>query len=77
MAKLLPLKGKYYGTEVLLDSGATITIWTGLVGYTDYKASTREIACGWEPMDGFDHVETQRDLDIAQAIVDVLNTKGY
>lgn len=62
---VLPLEGKYYGTEVCLPNGRRINIWIG----DDYKrASSREIARGWEREDGFDHVEQKEDLQVAQAI---------
>lgn len=77
MAKLLPLTDrKYYGTVVELNDGQEIEIWA-----SDHFAkpfgSTREIARGWVPEDGHDHVEDQRSLDIANAVVDYCNSRGW
>lgn len=46
-AKLLPLKGKYYGTKVELPCGQEITFWLTFVEREDNKAyvpSDRELA---------------------------------
>ena len=53
-----PLQGKYYGTRILLDSGV-IEVWTG--GSRPQKPSEREIADGWTPDVGMDHVESEED----------------
>lgn len=60
---VLPLKGKYYGTVVDLGRGK-VTVWLPLGEH--YAASEREIAEGWEPDDGFDHVETQESYEAAR-----------
>jgi len=53
-----PLQGKYYGTRILLDSGV-IEVWTD--GSRPQKPSEREIADGWTPDVGMDHVESEED----------------
>ena len=64
--RLLPIGGgKYYGTKVEIG-GALVTIWG--TGKRIYKASEREIACGWEPEDGMDHVEDETDYANARLI---------
>jgi len=60
-----PLKGKYYGTVVDIGRGK-VTVWLPLGEH--YAASEREIAEGWEPDDGFDHVETQESYAAAKLI---------
>lgn len=77
MAKLLPLTDrKYYGTVVELNDGTEVEIWA-----SDHFArpfgSEREIARGWTPEDGHDHVEDQRSLDIAKAVVEYCNKRGW
>lgn len=76
MAKVLPPKGKYYGTQIELLSGDTIEVWLSLKS-AGYDASIREKANGWEPDDGFDHVETQESYEVASIIADTLTEKGY
>lgn len=55
---ILPLEGKYYGAEIEIGE-YSIKVWT-----PDYLASpfasVREIANGWEPENGHDHVEDVR-----------------
>lgn len=61
----MPLKGKYYGTVV--DIGRSkVTVWLPFGDH--YAASVREIANGWEPEDGFDHVETQESYEAAKLV---------
>lgn len=82
MAEILPLEGKYYGTKVKIANptckGETeeITVW-----FPDHFAkpfaSEREIANGWKPEDGHDHVEDQQSLKIAQIICKALTEEGY
>lgn len=67
------LKGKYYGTKVQFDGDTVFTIW-----YPDHFAepfaSEREIAKGWTPDDGHDHIEDQQSYNTAKLIVDYLNS---
>ena len=60
-----PLKGKYYGTQVVIGNGV-VEVW-GTYGDT-YTASEREIAGGWTEGDGFDHVESDKDYANARLI---------
>lgn len=53
--RVLPLDGKYYGTQVEVGDGL-ITVWTPN-HYACPFASSREIALGWQPEDGHDHIE--------------------
>lgn len=53
-----PLNGKYYGTRVILGNGV-IEVWTS--GSRPLEPSEREIADGWTPDFGFDHVESAED----------------
>lgn len=76
MAKLLPLKGKYYGTKIELKSGDIIEVWVGHQK-KNYKPSPREIENGWTSDIGFDHVETEDDYNIAVAIIKTLDEMGY
>ena len=67
---LVPLSGKYYTTEVIVetDNGSVfIEISSG-----NYKPSQREIDKGWEPDDGMDHVESEYSYEIAKKIVKAL-----
>jgi len=75
MANILPLKGKYYGTEVALETGEIITVWVG--PNKNYIASERERINGWGPGDGFDHVESARDYKISQIICEALTKAGF
>jgi hypothetical protein len=66
--EVVPLEGKYYGTEVLTGrNSGTIKIWTYGVRHPA-TGSVREIARGWEPEDGMDHVETAEDYANARLI---------
>jgi len=80
MAKILPLNGKYYGTKVEFtdaqDMEHEITIWTP-DHYAGIFASEREIAGGWEPGDGHDHVEDVQSYTIAKLICKTLTEAGY
>jgi hypothetical protein len=77
MAKLRPLQGKYYGTIVELNDGSTIEVWAP-DHFAKPFASEREMAAGYDAEEGsHDHVESVRDLAIAQAIVDFCNLKGW
>lgn len=60
-----PLKGKYYGTRVLLGGGV-IEVWTG--GTRPPEPSKREIADGWTDDMGMDHVESAEDYANARLI---------
>lgn len=66
------LSGKYYGTRVVSDNGGVIVVWTG---FDNSGASIRERNDGWEEGDGYDHIESQRDFEIATIICDALNNR--
>lgn len=55
--KVLPLKGKYYGTRIQVQEGV-VEVW-GTGNYS--PVSPREIATGWTPDYGYDHVESADD----------------
>jgi hypothetical protein len=76
MATILPLTGKYYGTEFELKDGATINVWVG-GGLKNWTVSEREIEQGWNEDCGYDHVESTRDYEIAQIIAKALSENGY
>jgi hypothetical protein len=76
MATILPLKGKYYGTVVELKDGTQIEIWAP-DHFANPFGSEREIANGWKPEDGHDHVEDQRSLEIAKVVETYCNMKGW
>lgn len=63
--RVLPLEGKYYGTVVDLG-GNTLIVWT--TDWTNPVPSEREVANGWEPDYGMDHVEDARTLANARLI---------
>ncbi len=52
---ILPLEGKYYGAEIEIGENS-VKVWTPNYSASPF-ASVREIANGWEPEDGRDHVE--------------------
>ena len=64
--RVLPLSGKYYGTQVDVGLGV-ITVWTP-DHYADPFASKREIADGWTQDIGHDHVEDAASYSIASLI---------
>jgi hypothetical protein len=66
-----PLDGKYYGTRVT-NGDNVIVVWTGYIG----KVSQRELDEGWTEEYGFDHVESDKDYNIACVICEALNSKG-
>lgn len=84
MAKVLPLKGKYYGTKVQFtkpgssadDDVHEITIWAP-DHFADPFGSEREIEQGWGPEDGHDHVEDQQSLTVAKIIAEALTKAGF
>lgn len=76
MANIKPLRNKYYGTVVQLNNGDTIDVWLG-PNTECYRASEREIANGWTPDMGFDHVETEESYKVAKIICDALTKEGY
>ena len=61
---VLPLYGKYYGTEIQIGASA-IKVWTG---NGELCPSQRELARGWTPDDGMDHVETETDYATSRLI---------
>ena len=70
MWSIRPLKGKYYGT--ILECSETddiIEIWLS----SDYTPSERELADGWTPDKGFDHVESQLSYKTALKLLKALN----
>ena len=67
-----PLKGKYYGTKIRnIETDELIEVWLNME--YDYKPSSREIADGWQPDWGYDHVELQRSYEAAKIICAALN----
>ena len=67
-AELLPLSGKFYGSEIKLDTDEIIKIWCS---GKDYTPSIREINMNgeeWEPEDS--HYETEYNYQIALACVE-------
>jgi hypothetical protein len=62
---VLPLFGKYYGTLVSAKDW-NIKVWARV--RSDSRPSVREVAEGWEPDWGFDHVETEESYATAQLI---------
>ena len=64
--RIRPLRGKYYGTEIEVGDGL-ITVWTPN-HYASPFASEREIAQGWEPEHGHDHVEDVQSYANAQLV---------
>lgn len=79
-AELLPLKGKYYGSEIALydaegDHTDTIQVW---VFGNDYTPSERELE-GWDeeeygPYEVCDsHFESRLGYEICQRIVKAIN----
>lgn len=79
MAKVLPLTGKYYGTCVQFKTpdGQThdLKIWAS-DHFAEHFGSHREIANGWTPEDGHDHVEDEQSLRIANIIANALTAEG-
>lgn len=75
MAKIKPLHGKYYGTEIELDTGQTITIWCP--DYNDFKPSIRELNSGWTEDMGMDHQEDVHSYELAKIVCQALTDKGY
>lgn len=81
MAKIEPLKGKYYGTRITLEKGEGITVW--VMG--DFKPSERQLAdlnMTYEEAKEDDyfcdsHFETETSFKIASAIVEVLNRLSF
>lgn len=71
-----PLRGKYYGTGVEYDGEVVFRIWEPDHFAVPF-ASEREIAGGWEPSDGHDHVEDRQSYSLAKTIVDHLNSVGF
>lgn len=82
-AEIIPLGGKYYGTDIRLETDdgreAYITVWVNKV--SDYKPSERELE-GWdEERDGpyeicDDHYETKTGFEISKCIVEAINKRS-
>lgn len=68
-----PLEGKYYGSRVNLPDGDVIVVWTP-DHFASPFASEREIANGWEPQDGHDHVEDRASYANSRLLVEAANT---
>ena len=72
-AKLLPLKGKYYGTKIAVEhqgKESEISVWH----MGNYKPSARELerrSEGFEYCDS--HFESEASLEIAKRIFAALN----
>lgn len=71
-----PLTGKYYGTGVEYDGEVMFKIWQP-DHFASPFASEREIAKGWVPEDGHDHVEDCQSYALAETIVGHLNSIGF
>ena len=73
-ATIEPLKGKYYGTKIIIeqeDSYGCITLW-GALSHGEH--SIRELEAGWdEDLCGMDHVEDAGDYELAQFICQQIN----
>lgn len=79
MARVLPLDGKYYGTKIEVatkDGNDEIKVWCP-DHFARPFASEREIANGWTPEDGHDHVEDAQSYKIATVIAEALTKAGY
>lgn len=82
MATVLPLDGKYYGTKIRVRNPTCpnetdeIKVW-----FPDHFAkpfaSEREIANGWTPEDGHDHVEDAQSYRLACIIAEALTKEGF
>lgn len=86
-AKILPLKGKYYGTEIIIEHDGDKEYYIKLWGGDDrdeynYKPSEREVACAREYAEDdedvfeyidFSHMESVTTYRIAKLIVDAIN----
>mgnify|MGYP000701754029 CR=1 FL=1 len=65
-----PLPRKHYSTDLIVDvevEGDDYTLVISIAGYAP-KPSIREMAKGWEPDYGMDHVESESHYMIAQQI---------
>lgn len=82
MARILPLDDVYYGTKVEFEAGDTmngphiIEVWAD-DHFAKPFASEREIAKGWTPERGHDHVESVLSYEIANIICEALTKAGY
>lgn len=76
MATIAPLSGKYYGTKIVLKNGESFHIWLQNNSLLS-RVSEREIARGWSPDYGFDHVETEENYKIAKICAEALTERGY
>lgn len=76
--ELEPLELKHYTTKISIfvegEGGQEWRIGAEVYGYFP-KPSQREIDAGWEPDQGFDHVETDAEHKVALAIVEALKGK--
>lgn len=71
MWHLPELLGKYYGTIAEhTETGERVVFWNGFDYYTPEEVSEREKADGWEPEHGYNHVESQRDYEMALRFVE-------
>ena len=75
MWSIAPLSGKYYGTVVLYNGSQVCKIWESNHFAVPF-GSSREIANGWTPEDGHDHVEDEQSLRIAEEFVKHMNSLG-
>ena len=82
MATVLPLDGKYYGTRIQVSNPGCpsdkdeVVVWCPDHFATPF-ASSREIANGWTPKDGHDHVEDAQSYKIACIIAEALTKEGF
>ena len=80
-AELLPLDGKYYGTQVLLKDGknvCNIPIW-----FSQHSKPSKRQLEAWDNLTDEElsdlisdaHFETQENLKIAEIIVNAINSQ--
>ena len=70
---LIPLEGKYYSTELLVeDENWEGSVYITVAGHPTWTPSPREIENGWEPDYGMDHVEDHGTYNVALIIKEAL-----
>ena len=69
------LDGKYYGTKVRYKHRDVCKFWCPN-HFARPFASEREIANGWTPEDGHDHVEDVQSYELAAEFVKHMNAIG-
>lgn len=69
---ILPLKGKYYSTEMIVHIQDNPSVLISLATSYERKPSLREIERGWEKEEGMDHTEGENTYKIALLILSFL-----